>query len=58
MENPNKDQGCRKLSQICEFLQMIYLELQSYCKVTKQAKRKEGKGMERRTSTGFWRTQR
>ena len=53
MENPNKDQGCRKLSQICEFLQMIYLELQSYCKVTKQAKRKEGKGMERRTSTGF-----
>ena len=53
MENPNKDQGHRELPQICKILQMIYPELQSYCKATKQAKRKEGKGMERRISTGF-----
>jgi len=32
---------------------MIHSELQSYCKATKQAKRKEGKGMERRTLTDF-----
>ena len=53
MKNPNEDQRHRKLPQICEFLQMIHLELQSHCKATKQAKRKEGKRMERRISTGF-----
>ena len=58
IENPNKDQGHRKLSWICEFLQMIHPKLQLYCKDTKQAKRKEEKGMERRISMGFWQTQR
>ena len=58
MENPNEDQGYRKLPQICKFLQTIYPELQSHCKATKWAKRKEEMGMERRTLTGFWRTQR
>ena len=57
MEDPNKDQGYRKLSRICELLQMIHLKLQLHSKATKQTEEKERMGVERRTPTSLWGTQ-
>ena len=57
MEDTNKDQGCRKLSRVCELLQTIHSKLQPHSETTKWTKGKEKVRMERRTPTGLWQTQ-
>jgi len=52
VENTNKSQECREFSWICQFLLMIYPQLQSHSKATKQTKGQEGMEMGRRTSKG------
>ena len=58
MEDTDQDKGHRKLSKICKLLQMIYPEFQLYSKAIKWVEREERMEMEKRTPTGFWRTQR
>ena len=58
IKDTNKNQRSGKLSRICKFLQKIHPELQSYSKTIKWVKRKEGMGMNRRTSIGIWRIKR
>ena len=36
MENANENQGCREFPWICQLLQMIHSQLQSYGKTIKQ----------------------
>ena len=57
MEDSNKGQGCRKFPWICEFLLMLYLELQSYSKAIEWTEGQERMEMGWRTSTSIWRTQ-
>ena len=45
VEDANKNQGSRKLSGICKFLQKVHPELQSYGKTIEQIERKEGMGI-------------
>ena len=53
MEDANENQGSRKLSRICKFLQEVYLELQLYSKTIEQVERKEGIGMDKGIPTGI-----
>ena len=42
MENTDKDQGCRKFPQICQFLPMVHSQLQSYRKTIKRIEGQKG----------------
>jgi len=53
MEDTDKGQECRKLPRICQFLQKIYLKLQSYNKVFKWAKREKRVNMDLKILGGF-----
>ena len=58
MESATKNQRSGKLFVICKLLLEVHSELQSYGKTIKWSKRKEGKEIERRTSTSLQWTQR
>ena len=42
MENTDKDQGCQKFPQICQFLPMVHSQLQSYRKTIKRIEGQKG----------------
>ena len=58
MEDADEDQRCRKFPWICQFLQTIHSQLQSYSKTIERIERKEGMEMGKGTLGSIQGTQR
>ena len=57
MENADEDQGCREFSGICQLLQMIHSQLQSYGKTIKRIEGQKGMEMGKGTPRSIRGTQ-